>query len=202
LLVPPLHGTGEAGGEQEGRRQTLLAVGLGTLSAGLGLLVLSIFMGLSLVRAPLAPPLGFLFGLGLSLALAGLPPTRWPRQTIPIAWRAAVAAAGGLLTQLLFDLAGDKGVGITISWPHTFYTANLSRLVETQWPALARRFPAWPYALGLVDAALVGAALAVGMIRGMSAAAKVQAFLSKAARWLTPEDPSAAAEEEVQHGKE
>jgi hypothetical protein len=49
LLVPPLHGTGEAGGEQEGRRQTLLAVGLGTLSAGLGLLVLSIFMGLSLV---------------------------------------------------------------------------------------------------------------------------------------------------------
>lgn len=201
LLVPPLCGTEAASGDREGRKQTLLAVGLGALCAGIGLLLLSLAMGLSLLRAPLVPPLGFLFGVGLSLALTGLPLTRRPRRRIPLFWRALVAAAGGLLIQVLFDLAGDKGLGITISWPHTFYRANLSGFVETQWPTLAERIPYWPYALGLADAALVGAALAVGIARGLNAAAKVQTFFSKAVTWLAPEDQPAEAEEEARNGE-
>jgi hypothetical protein len=191
FLVRPLYGAEERAGGWEDKRQALLAVGLGTLFAGVGLFVLSFFMGLSLVRAPLVPPLGFLFGLGLSLALVGLSPGHRAQRTIPILGRVAVATAGGALTQFLFDLASDKGLGITISWPYTFYRANASSLVEQWWPALTQQFPNWPYALGLADAALVGAALAAGITLGANAAARLLAFLNSAARWLTPQDQSA-----------
>jgi hypothetical protein len=199
LLVQPLFGAAQAARDQGDRKQALLAVGLGTLFAGIGLFVLSFFMGLRLVQAPLVPPLGFLFGFGLGLGLAGPPLVRWPQRRIPSLGHAAMAAAVGALTQFLLDLAGDKGVGITISWPHTFYRANASSLIEEWWPALAQRFPQWPSTLGLVDAGLVGAALVVGMALGVNMAGKLLAQLNKAAQWLKAEDQPAEAGDEVRN---
>jgi hypothetical protein len=144
-------------------------VGLGALGTALALLLESWLNGLRIAESPLVPPLGLLFGLGLSLAVYGLPPAGRRPGFGRILLHLVVAAAGAVLTQLTFILA-DKGLAIAIAWPGTRYNAYLSSLVERGWPALAERVPRWADILGLVDAALVGAVLAGGIALGLSAA--------------------------------
>jgi hypothetical protein len=152
------------------RRRALLAVGLGTLFAGITLLIESWLNGLQIAGKPLVAPLGFLFGLGLSLALYGQPASgrRWHLGRALV--RLGVAVATSLLTQLTFILARDKGVGIAIAWPGSRYNAFLSSLLDYQWPELTERVPLWADYLGLLDAALVGAVLAAGITLGMQVA--------------------------------
>jgi hypothetical protein len=146
-------------------RRFLLAVGLGTLFTGLALLLESWLNGLQIRENPLVPPLGFLFGLGLSLALYGQPAAGRRMGLGRALLRLGAAVTGSVLTQLTFVLAG-KGLGIAIAWPGSRYHAYLSSLVDSCWPGLAERVPRWADYLGLVDAALVGAVLAGGITLG------------------------------------
>lgn len=169
LLLRPLQLPGRPVPRSPDRRRFALAVGLGTLGTGLALLLESWLNGLRIAESPLVPPLGLLFGLGLSLALYGLPAVGRRLDAGRTLLRLGVAAVGAVLTQLTFILA-DRGLAIAIAWPGTRYNAYLSSLMERWWPSLAERVPRWADILGLVDAALVGAALAAGVALGMSAA--------------------------------
>jgi len=145
----------------------LLSVGLGTLFGGLALLLEAWLNGLKLFQRPLVAPLGFLFGLGMSLALYGQPAAGWRQGFGRWILRLGSAIAGATLTQFLFILAGDKGLGIAISWPGSRYNAYFSSLLEHWWPGFAERVPRWADLVGLADAALVGVVLTVGMTWGM-----------------------------------
>jgi len=170
LLLRPLRMPGEKPSKGGELPRLVLAVGLGTLTSGAALLLLSWLSGLNIAGKPLVAPLGFLFGLGMSLALYGPPGVSTCRDVLRASWRVALGAAFSVLTQLLFILARDKGLAITIAWPGTRYRAYLSATVERLWPDLVTRFPWWTDALGLVDAALVGAVLVIGTTIGLNVA--------------------------------
>ena len=140
--------TGEKPGKGAELPRRALAVGLGTLTSGIALLFLSWLSGLNIAGKPLVAPLGFLFGLGMSLAVYGPPGVSTCRDVLRASWRVALGAAFSVLTQLLFILAKDKGLAITIAWPGTRYRAYLSATVERLWPDLGTRFPWWTDALG------------------------------------------------------
>ena len=81
--------------------------------------------------------------------------------------RVGTAVLAGVLVQAIFDAARDKGVGLTIAWSGIFYGSHFADSIERWWPGLATQFPRWPAYLGLLDAALVGAVLTVGITLGL-----------------------------------
>jgi hypothetical protein len=172
FLLQPLQFTAEGDKGKVDVRRFLLAVALGTVSSGVALLVLALLGGLKVVGRPLVAPLGFLFGLGISLAVYGQPAAGLRMGLGSWLLRASAAVSASVITQRIFDLGRDQGLAIAIAWPHTRYGAYFKSLVDQWWPGLAARFPNWAHFLGLLDAALVGAVVAIGITVGMNAAAK------------------------------
>jgi hypothetical protein len=153
------------------RLPAMLASCLGTIFFGLAHLVVAWFNGMSLSWAPLVAPLGFVAGLGLSLALYGQP--RAGRRLGFGRWlmRLGVAACTIVLTQFVFIVAKDKGPAIAIVWAGSFYEAEFSRFQVAWWQWFMNSYPEWFDYLALVDAALVGIVLTLGISVGMAVAA-------------------------------
>jgi hypothetical protein len=172
FLLRPLQFVAEGAKGKVDVRRFLLAVALGTVSSGVALLVLALLGGLKVVGRPLVAPLGFLFGLGISLAVYGQPAAGLRMGLGSWLLRASAAVSASVITQRVFDLARDKGLAIAIAWPYTRYRAYFESLVDQWWPGLTARFPNWAHFLGLLDAALAGAVVAIGITVGMNAAAK------------------------------
>jgi hypothetical protein len=156
-----------AAAERTRRPPPILVVALGTLFFGLAQVVVAWLNGLSLARAPLVLPLGFLFGLGLSIALYGQPSAGWRVGVGRSLLRLGAAVAAAVLTQAVFILVEGKGIGITIAWPGTFYRSHFTDSVHRWLPGLLERSTNWFDLLGLLDAALVGAVLAIGITAGL-----------------------------------
>ncbi len=125
------------------------------------------FNGLSLSKAPLVAPVGFVAGLGLSLGLYAQPRAGWRlglRGWLP---RLGAAALTLVLTQLIFILAENKGPGIAIAWTANFYRATFTSYEMPWWQQFMSFYPQWPKYLALLDAALLGIVLTIGITAGL-----------------------------------
>jgi hypothetical protein len=151
------------------RRRAVLAVCLGTISFGLTHVVVAWFNGLSLSKAPLVAPLGFVAGLGLSLALHDQPRAGWHLGILRWLLRLTVAALAFVLAQAIFIIAGGpRPHSLPIVRSARYYYAEFFGFVEMRWPWLAVDCcTGWPSYLALIDAALVGVVLTVGIAAGL-----------------------------------
>jgi hypothetical protein len=176
-LIRPVERPSPPALRRTGLLQKAFVVGLGTVAFGLSHAVLALLFGLMIDRAPLVIPLGFLFGLGLSLAVADQLQEGKPRLRGAWLWRTGLASGLSFLTQAIFLLARQKRAGISIAWDGNYYHSQLAATLERLWPALAGALPRWADYLGLVDAALVGAVMAIGIAIGLEQARR------QLARW-------------------
>jgi hypothetical protein len=93
-----------------------------------------------------------------------------------------VLAAGGLFTgvQGAFLAAGIEDSGLVIVWPSVIYRGWLDRDPLL----LLKSIPAWPAALGLLDAFFTGAVLCAGILISIRVAAHILAhWYSLAHSW-------------------
>jgi hypothetical protein len=152
------------------RRPVVLAVCLGTIFFGLTNLVVAWFNGLSLSKAPLVAPLGFVAGLGLSLTLCDQPRAGWHLGILRWLRRLAVAALAFVLTQAIFIIiaGGQPAHTLPIVRSGSYYYAQFFEFVEMRWPWLVVQCcTGWPNYLALIDAALVGIVLTIGITAGL-----------------------------------
>jgi hypothetical protein len=150
------------------RPRAMLAICLGAIFFGLAHLVVAWFNGLRLFKAPLVGLLGFVAGLGLSLAVYSQPRAGWrlgARGWLP---RLGVAALAFVLTQAIFIVAsGQRSFALAIVRSSSYYMAQLLDFVTTRWPQLIQCCLRWPDYLALIDAALVGVVLTIGITAGL-----------------------------------
>jgi energy-coupling factor transporter ATP-binding protein EcfA2 len=151
------------------RPRAVLAVCLGTIFFGLAHLVVAWFNGLRLFEAPLVGLLGFVAGLGLSLALYGQPRSGWHLGILRWLLRLAVTALTFVLTQAIFITAGgQRAQTLAIVRSGSYYYAQFLEFVERRWPwLLVECCAGWPSYLALIDAALVGIVLTIGITAGL-----------------------------------
>lgn len=165
MLVP-----GSDGGDEalpvihaRSRRMAAVMLGLGTLVFGLMQAFLALLGGLRGERMLPVILMGFVAGLGLSLA-AGMPPVRG-RYLSKADWlmRLGFSLSGLVVSHLPFLLPRYAGSSLAIVWAGITYCTNISaRLLygcETRPAVLA--------GLGLLDAALVGLCLSFGLNVGL-----------------------------------
>jgi hypothetical protein len=159
------------------RRSAALAAGLGALFFGTVHLLLAWLLGLSAAssspaRVLLVIALGYVAGLGLTLALYGQPRAGWRLGIGRWLLRLGVAVVALVGAQAVFMAAEDTGGSISIVWPASRYGASLGQYALAWWQQLIGRFPRWPDAVALVDAGLVGIVLTIGTTAGLLLAAK------------------------------
>jgi hypothetical protein len=152
-----------ASGRSTWRRQALV-LSLGALTFSVGHALVAFLGGLSLAAAPWFLPMGFLFGLGLGLAVVDRLGDGQSRTRGAWLWRTGLAAAVSVLIQALYLLAGGQFTAIGLLWPGRLYS---------DWLGLSGE-GSWADSLSLLDAALVGAVLAAALAFG----------LDRAGRWL------------------
>jgi len=171
LLLEPVQPLVDRGDNT--RASKWLPTGLSVLLGGLLFAVLYMFVvtisgAISLSGKNLVIVTGILAGLGLSLALAAFPierlfspPQRW-------GLRAGGAAFIFVLLHSIFIALGDIDRSIAIVWPGRTYRTAFNPYRETwPWQQLMAAIPPWFNLLALVDAALAGFVLAMGMMVGM-----------------------------------
>ena len=144
-----------------------MAVGLGTLFFGLAHLTVAWFNGLNPAKAPLVAPMGLVAGLGLSLALYGQPRVGLRLRIRSWLLRLTTAALTFVLAQAVSIVTRDKGGGIAIAWTGNFYRAALSGSEMLWWQQIITSYPQWFDYLALLDAALVGIFLTIGITAGL-----------------------------------
>jgi hypothetical protein len=167
VLLRPPGGAGARSSKEAGLSRPALAAILGTVFFGVAQVALAQVGGLSVTDAPLVVPLGFVLGLGLSLAVYDQPATGWRLERLRALLRLGAAVGASVLAQAIFLVAPNLGTALTPALAGGFYEAYFTDSVEALWPDLAIRLPHWPDVLGLVDAGLVGGVLAVGLTVGM-----------------------------------
>lgn len=158
-----------------GARRAALAALLGAGGVGLAHLVVALFNGMSPGRTPLFVPLGLLAGAGLAAALYDRPqgePLLSATGWLP---RLAIAALAFALIQAAFiTITHDSSQGLAISWNGGFYDAYASR-PGLDWTMPIRQIPGWFNWLAILDSALLGVLITIGVARGMSIAESVVA---------------------------
>jgi hypothetical protein len=158
------------------------AVALGTLLFGLAHLLIALFIGLDLLRAPLVALLGFVGGMGLSLGLAcavarsgcsRLAQREDRPQQCHLVVVSLIAALAFVFTQVIFIVAGGAGgESLAIVWPGRLYRADLARHAATWWQWVMNNVPGWYHYVALLDAALAGGMLAAGTAIGVRLAGR------------------------------
>ena len=148
------------------RLPAALGAGLGTALFGVAHALLGLLLGYRPAANPLLLPLGFLAGLGLSLALYGPPWVSWPSSWKGWLPRLGVAGAALALTQWVFVQSGDAGRSLIMVWPGATFRTGMSAWAVPWWQELIRRVPGWFNFLALADAALVGLLLSAGIAVG------------------------------------
>lgn len=157
------------------RRQEWLAVPLGALFFGLTHLLVALFGGLSLLAEPgvllMTMLMGFVAGLGLSAALFLPSPLKRAGRTGAWSFRLGLAALTLALVQLAFILAADKGAGLAIAWGSDFYHSNFIGNETPRWQQVLSFRLKWYEYMSIIDAALSGIVITLGVTLGMSRAA-------------------------------
>jgi hypothetical protein len=154
------------------RLPAVAAVALGTLFFWLGHAIITFFNSfpsLSNIMDPLRAPIVLVAGLGLNLALYRQPGVsqsqgfgRWLKSPSTVL-RLATAALTFVLVEWLFITQG-KGPALNIAWSTSAYKSKFLDYIMT-------RDPRWPEYLALLDAALVGLVLTIGLTAGLVLAA-------------------------------
>ena len=161
------------------RLPAVVAAVLGTLFFWIGHAVvtfLNSFPSLSNTMEPLRVLMVFVAGLGLSVALYGQPRISYRLGLVRsllrpgTVLRLGTAALSFLMTEWVF-IAKDRGPGLNIVWSKSAYKAKFYDYIVTQYPQLVRRVPRWSEYLALLDAALVGIVLTIGITAGLVLAA-------------------------------
>jgi hypothetical protein len=165
LLRPPRRR--EQKPEPPGRAVQIAAALLGALFFGLALAALVGLRGIAVTERPLVYLFGFVLGLGLSLALYGLPNAARRPGCGGMLLRAGVAAAVSAAIQSVFLWVPDTGAALDVALSLNFYEAFFRDSVVSPWLV-------W---IALLDAALAGAVLAAGIGWGLHHAGRL-------ARWL------------------
>ncbi len=185
LLLRRSEGTGDAPAIWRAplhpdRLPAIVAVGLGTVFFGIAHTVVAVLHGIHLSVAALLVPLGFVAGLGLSLALYAQPGAGWRLGVGRWPLRLGTAAAAFILTQQVFIVAGNRWANtLAIGWAGSFYKSEFTRYVQAWWPQLVEGDLPWFDYLARADAGLVGIVLTVGITAGLVLAA------DWLARWQT-----------------
>jgi hypothetical protein len=150
------------------RGPALLAAALGMLSFGIAHIIVAVLNGLNLTQVPLLVPMGFVAGLGLSLALYAQPRRGWHVGILRWLLRLGIAALAFMLTQWVFMLADDnRSNTLAIGWAGSFYRSQFSDYVMARWPQVVDQYPRWFDYLALIDAALAGIVLTIGITAGL-----------------------------------
>lgn len=173
LLTQPVARTGRSA---ESRPQTrpagpvgLLTVGLAGLAFGLAHALMALLSGWEPVEAPLIAPLGFGAGIALGVALAGRPAFGQPIRAASWLWRLSSVAVWFAVVQGLFIVARDQGTGLSLVWNSGDQRRYFSSLLVTHFNSVANE--PWVFdVMALLDASLVGVALAVGATLGLKIA--------------------------------
>ncbi|NMB68087.1 MAG: CHAT domain-containing protein [Chloroflexi bacterium] len=152
------------------KRRWPLELALGTLGFGLANLLVAALNKISLADAPLAIPMGFAAGLGLSGVYVLMVRKRW-------GWAAGAALAGLVfaLVQAVFVANPTLGSGISISLSAGYFQVEFEYFSAEFWRNWIQSGADWPGVLALVEAALAGLALALGGGWGRNLAARWQA---------------------------
>ncbi|MDX2244488.1 MAG: serine protease [Leptolyngbyaceae cyanobacterium bins.302] len=160
-------------------------VGVQTVCFGLAHLLLAISAGSLLTNAPLVAPMGFVAGLGLSVAVrdrgqlpflvedARSARTKTAKLSITPTylrdhwiWRMGLAGLVFAWIQAVFLLT-NQGSGLVMVWTSQMYESSLGRYADLGWwAALMQRHPQWFQYLAIVDSALSGMMLALGLMAG------------------------------------
>ncbi|MFN2183667.1 MAG: CHAT domain-containing protein [Anaerolineae bacterium] len=155
--------------EPPGFKVQAAAVLLGALFFGLTLAALVGVRGLSVTGRPLVYLLGFVLGLGLSLALYGRPRTDEPLSIGSALLRVSLVAAISAAIQAVFLWVPDTGAALDVALSINFYGAFFDDTIPE----------AWMNWVVLLDATLAGVVLAVGLSTGLSLANRLWEWLRK-----------------------
>lgn len=116
---------------------------------------------------------GILAGFGLSLALAAYPIERLLSDSRSWGLRVGLAGIIFVLLHGTFIALGNIDRSIAIVWPGRTYRTAFNPLRETwPWQQIMVTLPSWFNLVALLDAALVGFILAIGMLLGMRQASR------------------------------
>lgn len=143
-----------------------LSIGLGTLFFGTMLAFVSWLAGFAGITVVPVLTMGFVAGIGLSLAVYGQPAQGWRLGWFGWLTRLGVAALGFAFSYLPFLLPEYAGSSITIVVSGQTYCSNFPIVLSKLWPHCENQ-SALLATLGMLDAALVGASLALGISTGL-----------------------------------
>jgi hypothetical protein len=147
-------------------RPVLWALSLGALCFTMGHFLLSVTLRGGLVfEAPLITLMTLLAGLGIAQAARDLPTYR--PGVLGTALRLLSAALIFALVLSVFTAVGKYGVGQTYFWSAEFYRFRLDDVLPLWGLAWVMDLENWDVVISQVDAALVGAVLAAGLMAGM-----------------------------------
>jgi hypothetical protein len=166
-LLRPLRRRGIKSAEPPGRSQQVLAATLGAIFFGLTLAALAGLRGVSIVDRPLVYLFGFVLGLGLSLALYGQPRAGRRLGAGSALLRLGVVAGISAAIQAVFLWVPDTGAALDVALSVNFYEAFFRDTAVSAWLD-------W---ISLLDAALAGAVLAVGLTEGLGLANRLVLWL-------------------------
>ncbi len=138
-------------------RRTIVEVVLGSLGFGLMNLIVAVLNGISLARAPLVIPLGFVAGLGVAVALSGTDLKKWGRFL-----RILLGITLFVLAHAVFLISPESGSGISISLSAAYFQVEFEYFSWTAWQSWIQSVSGWPVVLALVEAGLAGIALILG----------------------------------------
>ncbi len=154
-------------------RPKFLATMLGAACFTLAHIVQSIVLNArAFIHTPLIPIMAFLAGLGLSQAVYDQPFKGW--HLGPWRWfsRLFIAALTMGLSQAVFALLPDYGANFIFGWSGFFYESRLRETVIHLGFENIVDTTEWFHWVGLVDAALTGIAMALGLTIGLIMALK------------------------------
>jgi len=149
-------------------------VGFGSMHAWIFVLNGGVLLSGNLIVAGM----GLLAGLGLSGILANLLIRNSQSWELASYWRIGLVALMFAVLQVAMNLFGQRS--LAISYPAGAFRADFSRFAASGWIAsLMETFPAWPQLMAILDAAVVGAMLALSILVGVRAARRLLARLEE-----------------------
>ncbi len=160
-------------------RAVVYPFALGTLLFGLVHMADALLNGLSLRAEPLVVVLGFLAGIGVSAGACARPENAWKAGSSRLcAMRLGIAALAFMLTHVVFVLARSEA-SISIAWGTQWYCEYFGRTAaecarDATTRALIRTGDRlqWFDVAALLDVALTGIVLSVGLTLGLTVAAR------------------------------
>ncbi len=166
--------------EGAGARPSLPAVVHGALAFAAAYVLLIVLLDATkLIASPLGPPLALVAGVGLSYAVRDQPMAGWRIGIGRWVRRLAASALAFALGQLAFvavDVALGPGrvlgTGLTVVWSGFTYESFLSALLPQLGLERLLSSDHWFHYLGVLDAALVGVVLALGLSAGLIVAGR------------------------------